>query len=69
MPLGTLKAKTIETYLSAVRTWHLTRGHFVHNLRSDIVRSMLAGQGHEDDDIDRDDVGRMPITIEHLDLL
>ena len=30
---------------------------------------MLTGQGHEDDDIDRDDVGRMPVLVEHLELL
>ena len=69
LSLGTLKAATIESYLSAVRVWHLTRGHFVHGLRPDIVKSMLTGRGHEDDDIDRDDVGRMPVLIEHLQLL
>ena len=69
LSLGTLKAATIESYLSALRVWHLTRGHFVHSLRPDIVKSMLTGQGHEDDDIDRDDVGRMPMLIEHLELL
>ena len=69
LSLGTLKAATIESYISALRVWHLTRGHFVHNLRPDIIKSMLTGQGHEDDDIDRDDVGRMPVLVEHLELL
>ena len=69
LSLGTLKAKTIESYLSALRVWHLTQGHFVQNLRPDIVKSLLTGKGHLDDEIDRDDFGRMPILIEHLDLL
>ena len=36
LSLGTLKAKTIESYLSDLRVWHLTRGFFVQNLRPDI---------------------------------
>ena len=69
LSLGTLKAKTIESYLSALRVWHLTKGFFVQNLRPDIVKSLLTGKGHLDDDIDRDDFGRMPVLLEHLDLL
>ena len=69
LSLGTLKAKTIESYLSALRVWHLTRGFFVQNLRPDIVNCLLTGKGHNDDDIDRDDQGRMPVLLEHLDLL
>ena len=69
LSLGTLKAKTIESYLSALRVWHLTRGHFVQSLRPDIVKALLTGRGHLDDEIDRDDFGRMAVLIEHLDLL
>jgi len=69
LSLGSLKAKTIESYLSALRVWHLTKGHFVQNLRPDIVKALLTGKGHFDDDIDRDDFGRMPVLLEHLDLL
>ena len=69
LSLGTLKAKTIESYLSALRVWHLTRGFFIQSLRPDIVKAMLTGKGHLDDEIDREDFGRMPILIEHLDLL
>ena len=69
LSLGSLKAKTIESYLSALRVWHLTKGHFVQNLRPDIVKALLTGKGHFDDDIDRDDFGRMPVLLEYLDLL
>ena len=69
LSLGTLKAKTIESYLSALRVWHLTKGYFVQNLRPDIVKALLTGKGHLDEEIDRDDFGRMPVLIEHLDLL
>ena len=48
LSLGTLNAKTIESYISDLRTWHMTRGFFVHNLRSDIIKSLLAGKSHED---------------------
>ena len=39
-----LKAVTIENYLSALRNFHLTEGHFVTNLRPDIIKTMLKGK-------------------------
>ena len=64
-----LKSVTINSYLSALRNWHLTRGHSVTNLRPDVVKALLAGKAHEDAERDREEEGRLPVLIEHLVLL
>ena len=64
-----LKSVTINTYLSALRKWHLTRGHCVTNLRADVVKAVLSGKANQDAERDREEDGRLPVLVEHLVLL
>ena len=64
-----LKSTTINTYLSGLRTWHLTRGHCVTNLRPDVIKALLSGKANQDAERDREEEGRLPVLVEHLALL
>ena len=64
-----LKSSTINTYISGLRTWHLTRGHVITNLRPEVVKALLSGKANEDAERDREEEGRLPVLIEHLALL
>ena len=65
----TLKAATINNLLSALRTAHLTKGHYVHVLRPDIVSSLLKGRANRDASETRRVEERLPVTVDILKML
>ena len=65
----TLKASTINTMLSALRTWHQEEGFFLSELRPEIIKVLLSGRGNEDAVIAREEGQRQPVYLEHLEVL
>ena len=63
-----LKSVTINTYLSALRNWHLTRGHSITNLRPDVVKALLSGKANQDAERDREEEGRLPVPVSYTHL-
>ena len=66
---GKLKAASIENLLSALRMMHLSQGFFAPSLRPDVVKLMLTGRGHEDARIARSKPGRLPVTLNVMELI
>ena len=64
-----LKAVSIENLLSALRMLHLAEGYFAVNLRPDVVKLLLTGRGNEDAVVARSKPGRLPVTLEVMELI
>lgn len=64
-----LKASTIENLLSALRMLHLSEGFFAPALRPDMVKILLTGRGNEDARIARSKPGRLPVTLNVMELI
>ena len=64
-----LKSVSINNTLSSLRMFHLTEGHFVPNLRPDIVKLMLRGKEHDDCRVRRKGGNRLPMTLSLMELL
>ena len=69
MDQTTLKSSSINGLLSALRTVHITKGHYLHVLRPDIVSSILKGRANRDACLARRKVERLPMTVEILKML
>ena len=62
-----LKAKSINQYLSGLRTLHLIRCIECPLLRAAIVQSVLNGRSNFDEEVSRHDfkAKRLPVTLDH----
>lgn len=66
-----IKSKSVNQYLSGLRTLHLVRGHEVPMLRPGIVEAILKGRANFDEEISRHDYKnkRLPVTIEVMKMI
>ena len=64
-----LKATTIHSLLSALRTWHREEGFFLSELRPEIIKTLLSGKENEDAVMAREEGQRQPVYLEHLEVL
>jgi len=66
-----IKAKSINQYLSGLRTLHLVRGLECPLLRPAIVQAVLKGRGHFDEEVSRHDFStkRLPVTLEVMKMI
>lgn len=64
-----VKGKTVDTYLSALRTIHLAKGVAIRELRPDIVKSIISGQKNLDSLKQCDSNKRLPVTLSVMKLL
>ena len=64
-----LKSVTINNLISALRTAHLAKGHYVHSLRPDIVASLLKGRANWDSSSSSKAEERLPVTVDILKML
>ena len=65
----TLKATTINSLLSALRCWHQEEGHYLSELRPEVIKTLLLGRGNLDAEIAREEGQRQPVYLEHLEVL
>ena len=64
-----LKAASVENLLSALRMMHLSEGYFAPTLRPDTVKLLLRGRGNHDALLARSQPGRLPVTLEVMELI
>jgi len=66
-----VKAATAESYLSALRQIHLTKGMIVPILRPDIVKTIIMGAKHQDIIKERleNKPKRIPVTVDMLKMI
>lgn len=65
----TLKATTINSLLSALRTWHQEEGYYLSELPPEVIKTLLLGKGNLDAAIAREEGQRQPVYLEHLEVL
>ena len=71
MKARNLKSKTMSTYLSGVRMYHISMGHNEPGLRQPIVKLILKGQSNMEriQKMLMGKVGRLPVTIKVMKLI
>ena len=57
-----IKSSTISSYLAGLRQVHLTNGHVIPEIRSDLVSQILKGQSHLDSISPTPNPTRLPVT-------